>query len=99
MLLEMTPDTQLVAPGGVAWTRLDQALATRIVELTVHGLDLAAVTDWTDAMAPGALAITGRILVVRLDGDRPADLDDDARWIAAATGREAHPDSRLPVMS
>ena len=99
MLPAMTPDTQLVAPGGGAWARLDQALATRIVELTVHGLDLAAANDVTSTMDPGALAITARILDVRLDGDRPSNLGDDARWVAAATGRETHPDSRLPVMS
>jgi hypothetical protein len=99
MLPAMTPETQLVAPGGVAWARLDQALATRIVELTVHGLDLAAANGSTSAMDPGALAITGRILDVRLGADRPGDLGDDGRWVAAATGREAHPDARLPVMS
>jgi hypothetical protein len=99
MLPAMTPATQLVAPGGGAWARLDQALATRIVELTVHGHDLAAANGLTSAMDPAALAITGRILDVRLDGARPSDLGDDGRWVAAATGRAAHPDSRLPVMS
>ncbi len=99
MLPAMTPDTRLVAPGGGAWARLDQALATRIVELTVHGLDLAAANGSPRTMDPGASSIVGRILDVRLGGDRPADLGDDTRWVAAATGRDVHPDPRLPVMS
>ncbi len=99
MLPAMAPDAPLVAPGGVAWTRFDQALATRIVELTVHGLDLAAATASTTAMSPAALAVTGKVLDERLEGARPADLGDDARWVPAATGREPHPDARLPVMS
>lgn len=99
MLATMTPDATLVAPGGVAWTRFDQALATRIVELTVHGLDLAGAIGSTTAMSPAALAVTGQILDERLDGARPAELGDDARWVPAATGREPHPDARLPVMS
>jgi len=99
MLPEMTPETPLVAPGGGAGARFDQALATRIVELTVHGLDLAAATDSASTMSPRALSITGHILDVRLDGDRPVDLAADAQWVVAATGRAPHADSRLPVMS
>ena len=95
----MTPDAVLVAPGGIAWTRFDQGLATRVVELTVHGLDLAAAIGSTTLMSPEALAITGQILDERLDGSRPTGLDDDARWVAAATGRAPHPDPRLPVLS
>ncbi len=99
MLPEMTPETPLVAPGGAAWARFDQALATRIVELTVHGLDFAAAIDSASTMSPRALSITGHILDVRLDGDRPIDLAADAQWVVAATGRAPHADSRLPVMS
>jgi hypothetical protein len=99
MLSTMEPDATLVGPGGIAWTRFDQGLATRVVELTVHGLDLAAAIGSTTAMSPTALAVTGRILDERLDGPRPADVGDDAQWVAAATGRAPHPDSRLPVVS
>ncbi|MCO5317354.1 MAG: maleylpyruvate isomerase N-terminal domain-containing protein [Microthrixaceae bacterium] len=98
MLPTMKPGATLVAPGGIAWTRFDQGLATRVVELTVHGLDLAAATGSTTAMSPRALAVTGQILDQRLNGTRPAELDDNGRWVAAATGREPHSDSRLPVI-
>ena len=99
ILPTMAPEATLVAPGAIAWTRFDQGLATRIVELTVHGLDLAAAISSTTAMSPRALAVVGSILDERLDGTRPADLEDDARWVSAATGRAPHPDPRLPVMS
>ncbi len=99
MLSTAAPETPLVAPGGAAWARLCQALATRIVELSVHGLDLAAATASTSTMSPRALSITGRILDARLDGDRPIELATDAQWVAAATGRAPHDDARLPVMS
>ena len=99
MVPTMPPGATLVAPGGIAWTRFDQALATRVFELTVHGLDLAAAVGSTNAMSPNALAVTGQILDERLDGPRPAELGDDAGWVVAATGRAPHPDSRLPVMS
>jgi uncharacterized protein (TIGR03083 family) len=98
MLPSMTPDATLLAPGGITWTRFDQGLATRLVELTVHGLDLASATGSTTAMSPRALAITGQIIDQRLEGTRPAGLEDDGRWVAAATGREPHSDSRLPVL-
>jgi hypothetical protein len=78
MVPSMPPGATLAAPGGIAWTRFDQALATRVFELTVHGLDLAAAIGSTNAMSPNALAVTGQILDKRLDGPRPAELGDDA---------------------
>jgi hypothetical protein len=94
MVSTMPPGATLVAPGGIVWTRFDHALATRVFELTVHGLDLAAATGSTTAMSPTALAVTGQILDQRLDGQRPAELADDAEWRAAATGRAPHPGPR-----
>ena len=99
MLPTAAPDATLVAPGGAAWARYDQVLATRIVEVTVHGLDLAAAIGSETVMSSAALAITGQILDERLDGARPPDLGDDARWVPVATGRAAHPDPRLPVVA
>ena len=99
MLPTTPPEQTLVAPGGLAWTRFDQALATRILELTVHGLDLGEATKSTTAMSPRALAVVGSILDHRIIGTRPSDIDHDARWVAAATGRTPHPDPRLPVLS
>ena len=98
LLPEASPDWSLVAPGGVAWARFDEALATRIFELTVHGLDLAAATHSAAVPGPAALGVAGEILDRRLGGDRPADLDSDLEWVRAGTGRIAHADTRLPVV-
>lgn len=98
-LAESSPSSSLAAPGGVAWARFDQVLATRIFELTVHGLDLAAAIGSNTPMAERALEITGRILDNRFDGPRPSDIETDVAWILAATGRTPHADPSLPAMS
>ena len=95
---QASPDRTLVAPGGVAWARFDQALATRIFELTIHGLDLAAATGSSAVPDAAALAVAGEILDRRLDGARPTDLGRDLDWVRAGTGRTAHADPRLPVV-
>lgn len=97
-LSEAAPDSTLVAPGGVAWARFDEALATRVFELTVHGLDLAAATDSSTVPGTAALAVASEILDRRLDGDRPPGLESDLDWVRAGTGRTPHVDSRLPVV-
>ena len=98
LLPEASPTWTLVAPGGIAWARFDQALATRIFELTVHGLDLAAATHSPAVPDTEALAVAGEILDRRLNGDRPADLGSDLDWVRAGTGRATHADPRLPVV-
>lgn len=98
LLPTASPDWTLVAPGGIAWARLDQALATRIFELTVHGLDLAQATGSSDVPCAAALEASGEILDRRLDGARPTDLQADLDWVRAATGRTPHRDPRLPVV-
>jgi Mycothiol maleylpyruvate isomerase N-terminal domain len=99
LLAEASSDWTLVAPGGIAWTRLDEALATRTFELTVHGLDLATASCSSGVPDAAALAISGEILDRRLDGPRPTDLEADLDWVRAATGRASHADPRLPVVS
>ena len=98
LLREASPDWTLVPPGGTVWARFDQALATRIFELTVHGLDLASATDSSAVPHPAALAICGEILDLRLGGVRPPDLEAELDWVRAATGRSAHADPHLPVV-
>ena len=88
----------MVTPGAGAWARFDQVLATRVFELTVHGLDLAAATGVGTPMNERALELTGRILDNRTEGLRPGDIGGDVEWVLAATGRVSHPDSRLPAM-
>lgn len=96
---ESSPSSSLALPGGVAWARFDQVLATRIFELTVHGLDLAAATGSNTPMAGRALEISGRILDNRFAGPRPNDIENDVDWILAASGRTPHTDPTLPAMS
>ncbi len=95
------PDT--VGPGFFAPMRLDEFVATRLVETVVHGLDL------TDALGRAPLAmskatplaaeILDEVLARVTVPGRPADLvDDDLGFIRAAAGRGDHSDPRFPVV-
>lgn len=99
LLAAASPDTVLVAPGGIASTRLDEAVATRIFELVVHGIDLSTAIGESAVPDHEALAVAADILDRRLGSERPYDLAGDLEWVRAATGRAAHPDGRLPVVS
>jgi hypothetical protein len=98
LLPEASPAWTLAVPGGVAWARFDQAVATRIFELTVHGLDLAMATGSSAVPCAPALAISGEILDRRLHGARPTDVKSDLEWVRVGTGRTPHADPRLPVV-
>jgi uncharacterized protein (TIGR03083 family) len=91
-------DASLLLPPPGAWARFDQGVATRVFELTVHGIDLASAIDSAAKPAPVALNVVAAILDERLEGDRTADLADDTSWVLAATGRTEHDDPRLPVL-
>jgi Mycothiol maleylpyruvate isomerase N-terminal domain len=95
------PDT--IGPGFFGPMRLDEFVATRLVETQVHGLDL------TDALAAPPLAmprvttmaaeVLDEVLARRAVPGRPADLQgDDLAFIRAAAGSGEHPDPRLPVV-
>jgi uncharacterized protein (TIGR03083 family) len=92
------PDVTLMFPFGEIWARFDQGLASRVLELTVHGIDLASAIGSATDPSPVALGVVGAILDELLEGDRPADLGEDRAWVFAATGRAEHTDPRLPVM-
>ncbi len=72
--------------------------ATRVLELTVHHMDLCRALNLPVTSDPSALAVTVGIIEGLLDGERPADLSDDTAFVLAATGRDPHPDPRLPVL-
>lgn len=80
-------------PGDVirtrlTWIRIDEFVGTRVVEATVHGLDLAEATEMRPWPTPGGLAITRAILVALLGGPPPESLaGDDIAFIETATGR------------
>ena len=95
------PDT--IGPGFFGPMRLDEFVATRLVETQVHGMDL------TDALGAPALRmprtttmaaeVLDEVLARRAVPGRPADLEgDDLAFIRAAAGRGEHPDPRLPVV-
>jgi hypothetical protein len=98
----MAPDT--VGPGYYALMRLDEFVASRVVEAVVHGLDLTDALGRQPMATPEGLAVTAAILdellARRTVAGRPADLAaDDLAWVRAASGRgPAHPDPRLPLI-
>jgi uncharacterized protein (TIGR03083 family) len=95
------PDT--IGPGFFGPMRLDEFVATRLVETRVHGMDL------TDALGAPLLPmpkttmmaaeVLDEVLARRAVPGRPADLEgDDLAFIRAAAGRGEHPDPRLPIV-
>jgi hypothetical protein len=82
--------------------RLDEFISTRIVEAVVHGIDLTDAVARPPTATPEGVAHTARLLDSLLArtraGGRPPDLADDVAWLRAASGRDAHPDPRLPLL-
>lgn len=91
-----------IGPGYYALMRLDEFIASRVVEAVVHGIDL------TDALGRDRLAddaaveltaeILDELLARRTVSGRPGDLADNWEWIRAASGRSQHTDPRLPLI-
>lgn len=90
------PDRGVPTPFGVL--RLDHYLPTRVVDVTVHGLDLRHALGLEEVASPEAMAITTLVLDNLLPGDRAPGLDDDLAFVLAATGRRPSDDSRLPLI-
>jgi hypothetical protein len=91
-----------VGPGYFAPMRVDEFVASRIVEAVVHGIDLtqALGRDYI-ATADGitqTASILDDLLARRTVGRRPPELSDDLDWILAASGRSVFEDSRLPLI-
>jgi hypothetical protein len=97
----LAPDT--VGPGYYALMRLDEFVASRVVEAVVHGLDLTDALGRDPMATPEGVAVTAAILddllARKTVAGRPAGLDDDMAWVRAASGRgPEHPDPRLPLI-
>ena len=95
------PDT--IGPAFYGLMRLDEFVATRVVEAVVHGMDLTDALGRPPLAMPRATPIAAEILDEALARTkvpgRPADLTgDDLAFIRAAAGRGEHPDARLPVI-
>ncbi|HKP99001.1 MAG TPA: maleylpyruvate isomerase N-terminal domain-containing protein [Actinomycetes bacterium] len=97
----LAPDT--VGPGYYALMRLDEFVASRVVEAVVHGLDLTDALGRDPMATPEGVAVTAAILddllARKTVAGRPAGLEDDMAWVRAASGRgPEHPDPRLPLI-
>ena len=97
----LAPDT--IGPGYYALMRLDEFVASRVVEAVVHGLDLTDALGRDPMATPEGVAVTAAILDELLArktvAGRPAGLGDDMAWVRAASGRgPEHPDPRLPLI-
>ena len=97
----MAPDT--IGPGYYALMRLDEFVASRVVEAVVHGLDLTDALGRDPMATSEGVAVTAAILddllARKTVAGRPADLSDDMAWVRAASGRgPEHPDPRLPLI-
>lgn len=77
---------------------LSEYVATRVLELVVHHMDLSRALGVGIDLDAEALAMTGDILLGLLEGDPPEGLVG-AEWVLAATGRIPSDDPRLPVLS
>jgi hypothetical protein len=82
--------------------RVDEFVASRIVEAVVHGVDLAQALGSPYFATADGIAVTAAILddllARRTTGRRPAGLPDDMDWILAASGRAESGDNRLPLI-
>ena len=82
--------------------RLDEFVASRVVEAVVHGMDLTDALGRDPIATPAGVARRAASSTscwpgVRSPG-RPDDLADDLAWVRAASGRAEHPDPRLPLI-
>jgi len=83
--------------------RLEEFVATRLVEVRVHGLDLTDALGAPPLPMPQttmmAAEVLDEVLAWRAVPGRPADLaGDDLAFVRAAAGRGEHPDPRLPIV-
>jgi uncharacterized protein (TIGR03083 family) len=85
--LSFTDSGRLVETWGPKLT-LEEFVKTRVLEMTVHGLDLAEALSRPPATTDAGIAVTRAILVGLLGVEPPGDLGwDDVVFIEAGTGR------------
>ena len=77
--------------------RLDEYVATRVLEVVVHHMDLRAALDLPPASDPAAARLVMQMLEGLLGGPRPRNLGR-TRFIQVATGRLPSDDPRFPVL-
>lgn len=77
--------------------RLDEYLATRVLEIVVHHMDVRTALDLPPVATPAAARMTMDVLESLLGEPRPRNLGR-TRFILAATGRIPTDDPRFPVL-
>ena len=91
-----------VGPGYFAPMRVDEFVASRIVEAVVHGIDLTQALGQEPVATAEGIAATAAILddllARRTIPGRPPELSDDLDWVLAASGRAESGDNRLPLI-
>lgn len=91
------PD-QVVHIAGVGAMTLADWVATRVMSLAAHGLDVAITLDRPPWTTPAALARTTPVLLALLGTPAPAELGwDDQALLATGTGRRplSDPERRI----
>lgn len=91
----VAPDTLVSTPRGAM--RLDEFLATRVLELVVHHMDVRRALDLPPASTIEAERMTMHLLESLLGSRRPRNMGRD-RFIRAATGRLEVDDPRFPIL-
>jgi hypothetical protein len=97
---------RLVDPAFVGSTvlgamRIDEFIATRVVEAVVHGLDLAQALDRSFTPSRAAVNCVADVLdsLGRRKGiARPESIADDWLWVQVASGRLRHDDFLTPLL-
>jgi Mycothiol maleylpyruvate isomerase N-terminal domain len=91
-----------VGPGYFAPMRVDEFVASRVVEAVVHGIDLTQALGREPVATAEGIAATAAVLddllARRTVPGRPPELSDDLDWILAASGRAESGDNRLPLI-
>lgn len=85
----------MATPFGTMYVA--EYVATRVLEMVVHHMDVRRALDLAPDPDPDAGALVVEILEALLEGDRPRNLGRD-RFILVATGRLPHDDPRFPVL-
>src|SRR5262249_46297754 len=95
-------DPAFVGSAILGAMRVDEFIATRVVEAVVHGLDLAQALNRTVTPSTVAVDCVADILDslnhLRGAGSRPKSLADNWLWVQVASGRRRHIDFPTPLL-
>lgn len=99
---------RLAEPTFVGWTvigtiRIDEFIATRVVEAVVHGLDLAQALNRPVTPSTAAVDCAANILDSlnrrQYNRSRPESLGENWLWVQVASGRRRHNDFPAPLLN